>query len=146
MTHGKARARRVRRALTFLAAGAAVAAITATEPASAAPVPGHRAISAGTTVSPADASGCNGDVCINVTGDFTGWSAWATSHGQYLYGHIQILGPGQNWSGADGWGPPNTPTVYGGGGGQICAIAWVKTTTGYANNGEACETIWSPPA
>lgn len=102
--------------------------------------------SAGATVQPLNASGCNGDACIFVTGPASGYSALAADEGlgsnrQYI---LQVFGPGcpdkstpvEHISGA-------SISCKGHGAGTVCAfISEFDASVGaFLNAGEPCETV-----
>lgn len=91
------------------------------------------------SVQPFNSHGCNGDVCITVTGNATtGYST--VGQGSGFFGHVQVFGPDLQTTGAEA----NNPVASGNGigAGQTCAVAWMAVTGGgHTQVGKACESV-----
>ena len=100
------------------------------------------ALAAPATAAPLDASGCNGLTEIVVIGPASGWTiaGHACAPEEEFTGHIQVIAPGLNRNGPDGF--PAHFQVSGHGAGQACVIGWRLNSNGtYTKVGEPCETI-----
>ncbi|MEU4038985.1 hypothetical protein [Streptomyces collinus] len=87
-----------------------------------------------------DAHGCNHKVCINVTGNASGY----TTSGYYsgsnrFYGHINVWGPNMRVDGRDSAYPGVAGS--GRGTGQTCAEGWELSGGTYTSVGLPCEDV-----
>ncbi|MFG2603118.1 hypothetical protein ACGFT2_06110 [Streptomyces sp. NPDC048514] len=87
-----------------------------------------------------DAHGCNHKVCINVTGNASGYKTSGYYSGSNrFYGHINVWGPNMRVNGQDSAYPGVAGT--GRGTGQTCAEGWELSGGTYTSVGLPCEDV-----
>jgi hypothetical protein len=86
----------------------------------------------------ADASGCNGDVCIRVTGTASSYTVSGSTRFSFR-GHLQFQGPGVSGNTGEALNPNGS--ANGRGAGQVCVTGWQESGSSWVQVGKPCETV-----